>query len=159
MIKLTIEDDNKLYKYDVDSEYIKYNRELILYSNKVPFLVRKSDGIWYERISNCNYCGACCIISKDEKYLPTKEMEGKIVCKYLTKERLAIVKTNPPVDPSAPQERTLGSPLKSIENAEVYLCRNPMAPMGCCYGPRIIGDCSSCTIDSCTVIFRKLEEE
>lgn len=158
MIKLTIEEDGDTYVYEISNKYIECNRQLTLFSARSPLLIRNATGEWLYKIGNCNYCGKCCIIgdrmediSEQKKRFGVKEMDGKIVCKYLEKKKFRYFDEDVPTDSKAPETRTLGSPLKSKNNAELYMCMSARSPFGCCIGPLNIDK------DYCTCLYAKLE--
>jgi len=131
MVKLTIEDNGKEYKYTIPNRYLEYHKEIRIFSNKTPFLMRNANGKWYVRYQDCNYCGLCCIKDKNNKHFETKELDGKTVCKWLIKDRIA-------------------------KEGEVYLCTNSEAPFGCCYGAFKLDDYTT-SLDECTVRFKELK--
>jgi len=150
MIKLTIEENDKKYEYMIPHEYTEHARQLTLFSGKNPFLIRTSDGKWIYKTDNCNYCGACCVFYKIEKStccgideydyprvqkeFGYKEMDGYVVCKYLEKVKIKKAEEFIPIDGNASSDRKIGNPLKSRDNAILYMCVNSLSPFSCSAG-------------------------
>ena len=155
MINIKIDDDGKIREYNIPDDKLKY-KYLKLFIGKTPILVRQPNGRYLQRIKGCNYCGACCIVDKNYK-LGVKEMEGEIVCKHLEKIKIAKLSDDAPVDPETSPESSLGSHLKERNDAEVYICTNPLSPFGCSAGPMCTNG-KECCPDECTIKYSELME-
>jgi len=157
MIKLTIEENEIIREFKIPRELVEV-RELRLLLSKSPILIRNMKGEWLYKARNCNYCGMCCVLGNEVEDLSEqmikfgyKEMEDRIVCKYLEKVRFVEFDEDIPMDENASEHRTLGSPLKSKKNAEVFLCRNARVPFACSSGP-----VENINVNYCTLVYSKL---